>query len=67
MKIKFYAGLREAAKWMGYPMLTILILFLASLVMLAIMPLIKFLPPLLSLLGLIGFVKGYRSIKVETL
>ena len=54
MRIKTYAGLREAAKWMGYPILTLAILFLASLLMIAVIPLIKFVPPLLSLLGLIG-------------
>lgn len=67
MRIKTYAGLREAAKWMGYPILALAILFLASLLMIAVIPLIKFVPPLLSLLGLIGFIKGFRSVKVEIL
>jgi hypothetical protein len=61
MKLRLYEGLKESAKWMGFPLLVILGLFVASLLFLELSRYAMYLPPLLSLLGLIGFIKGFRS------
>ncbi len=65
IKLKLYTGLKESAKWIGYPILTLIALFLATSLFMLVSKYIFYFPPLLSLLGIVGFIVGWRSIKSE--
>ena len=60
-KLRIFRGLKLSAKFIGFPILGLLVMFLISVTFLFISAYAYYFPPALTLLGAIGFVLGYRG------